>query len=72
VVDAPPLVGSQREDANGLNTSHGFANTVDPFLLRETLCNKPCLVLDKLACLVFLQLEHPFESDRAVAIGHIC
>jgi hypothetical protein len=70
VVDAPPLLGSEREkDADGLDASHGRGRVVvvDPLLPDEAACDEPRLVLDHLLGLVLLELEHPLQSDWAVA-----
>jgi hypothetical protein len=70
VVDVPPLLGSEREkDADGLNASHRSERVivVDALLLDEPAHDEPRLVLDHLPSLVLLELEHPLQSDRAVA-----
>jgi hypothetical protein len=70
VMDTSPLLGSEREEnADGLNASHGreCVIIVDPLLLDETACDEPRIVLDHLPGLILLELEHPLQSDRAVA-----
>jgi hypothetical protein len=69
-MEAPPLLGSEREEnAERLDASYGREHViiVDPLLLDEAARDKPHLVLDYLSDLVLLELEHPLQSDQEVA-----
>jgi hypothetical protein len=70
VMDTPPLLGSEHEEnADRLDVSHGCERIIvnDPLLLDEATRDEPHLVLDHHPSLVLLELEHPLQSDQAVA-----
>jgi hypothetical protein len=70
VVDAPALLGCQREEeTHGLHPRKKYEGVakVNSLLLHEPTCNQSGLVLEDRTGFIFLQLEHPLEGDRAVA-----